>query len=148
MKLPAVCVALGLAGLFAPGLAGQMIKPGTPEWRAAFDPPCEKPPEVPMGTPLRRPGVERMAKRPVRFEGSLRAFRNWAIFLGGTVDKDGRAVKLPPMDNSDTVALWLRTKDGWRLVDWSAGHSDAFHIIWTEVYGAPKALVTGQEEAE
>ncbi|GEP43898.1 hypothetical protein [Brevifollis gellanilyticus] len=125
-----------------------IIQPGTDLWRDAFDPPFTKPAEVPKDTPLRkqlfdllRPKIEREAKRKVQFEGSLRAFKNWALFSGETVDADGKSVKFPPMDNTDTVALWLRTREGWRLVDHSTGHSDAFYIIWHEQYGAPKALV-------
>lgn len=125
-----------------------MLAPGSREWREMFDPPFTEPAEIPTDSPLRRtlfeqlrPHIQREAKIPVRFEGSLRAFKNWAFFIGRTVDAKGKSVKLPPIDNDDTVALWLRTRAGWRLVDFSAGHSDAFHIIWPEQYGVPKALV-------
>lgn len=125
-----------------------MIQPGTDLWRNAFDPPFTKPEEIPRDMPLRkqlfdllRPKVEREAKRKVQFEGSLRAFKNWAIFIGSTLDTDGKPVKFPTWDNDDTAALWLRTEDGWRLVNYSVGHSDAFYIFWHEKYGVPKALV-------
>jgi hypothetical protein len=126
----------------------EVIRPDSREWRELFDPPFTVPQEIPATSPLRkqlfellRSPIERLAKRPVRFEGSLRAFKNWALFTGGTVDAQGASVKLPPMDNNDTVALWLRTRDGWRLVDYSGGHSDAFHVIWTEQYGVPRQLI-------
>lgn len=124
------------------------LAPDSEAWRETFKPPFAKPTELPADMPLRRelfdllrPRIERDAKRPVRFEGSLRAFKNWALFTGRTVDANGKSVKLPPMGNDDTVALWLRTRDGWRLVDFSGGHSDAFYIIWPEQYGVPKALL-------
>ena len=87
------------------------------------------------------PRVEPIAKQAVRFQGSLRVFKNWALFLGSTVDGNGQSIKLPPMDNDDTVALWLRTRRGWQLIDSNTGHSDAFYIIWPEQYGVPKELV-------
>jgi len=129
------------------------LKPGSEEWRGLFDPPYSVPTEVPADLPLRkqlfdllRPKVERIAKKPVRFEGGLRAFKNWAIFLGRTVDENGRSMKLPPMGNDDAGALWLRTSSGWVLVDFAVGASDAFHLYWPDQYGVPKALVGFEEE--
>lgn len=125
------------------------IAPGSPEWREIFDPPFTQPTEIPAKSELRktlfdllRPRVEKAAKRPVQFEGSLRAFKNWALFMGRTVDAKGDSVKLPPIGNDDTVALWLRTREGWKLVDFGAGVSDAGHIIWAEQYGTPKELLS------
>jgi hypothetical protein len=126
----------------------EAIRPDSEEWRQLFDPPFPEPREVPSSSPLRkelfellRTPVARLAKQPVRFEGSLRAFKNWALFTGSTVDEHGAYVRFPPIDNSDTVALWLRTRDGWRLVDYSAGHSDVFYAIWAEQYGTPRELL-------
>lgn len=125
-----------------------LVTPGSSEWREIFEPPFTQPTELPTDMPLRqelfdqlRPRLDKIAKRPVRFEGRLRAFKNWALFIGRTLDPDGKSMKLPPMDNSDTAALWLRTCDGWRLVDFSGGHSDAIHIVWHERYGVPKSLI-------
>jgi hypothetical protein len=126
----------------------EMVRPGSREWSELFDPPFVQPEEIPVSSPLRkelfellRPAISRLAKRSVRFEGSLRAFKNWALFTGSTVDQHGAAVRFAPIDNSDTVALWLRTRDGWRLVDYSAGHGDVFYSIWTEKYGMPRELL-------
>lgn len=109
------------------------IHPDSREWRQLFDPPFTEPREIASSSPLQkelfellRPPIARLAKRPVRFEGSLRAFKNWALFIGSTVDEQGASVKFPPVDNSDTVALWLRTRAGWHLVDYSAGMAMCF----------------------
>lgn len=131
------------------GLAEEvLVTPGSSEWREIFEPPFTQPTELPADMPLRRvlfdqlrPRLEKIAKRPVRFEGTLRAFKNSALFIGRTLDTDGKSITLPPMDNDDTAALWLRTRDGWRLVDFSGGHSDAFYILWHEQYGFPKSLI-------
>jgi hypothetical protein len=48
------------------------------------------------------------------------------------------------LGNDDTVALWLRTRDGWTLVDFDAGGSDAFYTEWSRQYGAPAALFLQQ----
>jgi hypothetical protein len=138
-----------LAGSVLPVTAEDLIiQPGTDLWREMFDPPFTKPAEIPKDMPLRkqlfdllRPKVERVAKQKVQFEGSLRAFKNWAMFTGRTLDTDGKSVKFPDLGNDDTAALWLRTNEGWRLIDHSTGHSDAFFAIWHEQYGAPKELV-------
>jgi hypothetical protein len=124
------------------------VKPGTEEWKQIYDPPFEKPSELGADSSLRkqlfdllRPKVESIAKQPVKFQGSLRAFRNWALFVGRSLDEKGVSLKLPELGNDDTVALWLRTSGGWKLVDYSAGHSDAFYFIWTEQYGMPAELL-------
>lgn len=136
--------------LFTCGLCAEdpIMARGSQEWREIFDPPFTQPAEIPAKSELRktlfdllRPRVEKVAKRAVLFEGSLRAFKNWALFMGRTLDAKGDSVKLPPIGNDDTVALWLRTREGWKLVDFGAGVSDAGHIIWAEQYGAPKELL-------
>lgn len=142
-------VSLVSALLLCSALAQQeVVRPGSREWRELFDPPFPEPREVSSSSPLRkelfellRTPIAQLAKRSVRFEGSLRAFKNWACFTGSTVDEHGASVRFPPIDNSDTVALWLRTRDGWRLVDYSAGHSDVFYFVWEEQYGTPRELL-------
>lgn len=130
------------------GFAQESIRPDSREWRELFDPPFAQPSEIPATSPLRkqlfellRSPISRLAKRSVKFEGTLRAFKNWAFFTGSTVDDSGAPIRFPPVDNSDTVALWLRTRDGWRLVDYSAGHSDVFYAVWPQQYGVPGELL-------
>ncbi len=97
--------------------------------------------EIPQENELRkvlfdllRPEVERSFGKGVQFTGSLHGFKNWALFEGETIDAKGRNV---PHDGGDTVALWLRTCNGWLLVDFNLGHTDTFYEIWKEKYGAP-----------
>jgi len=125
-----------------------MIEPGTADWRELYDPPSSQPQEVASNNPLRKQLFDQLRfrlnskiKSKLLFEGSLKAFKNWAVFVGNSVDDSGKPIKFPPMDNSDTAALWIRTKAGWQLVDYSSGHSDAFFPIWHERYGVPKELV-------
>ena len=83
---------------------------------------------------LLRPEVEHRFGKGMRFTGTLRGFKNWVLFEGGTVDARGGNV---PEDGGDTVALWLRTRNDWIMVDFNLGHTDAFYTIWKEKYGAP-----------
>ncbi len=113
-----------------------------------FEPPYEQPTELLKGQPLRkqlfdrlRPLAMKKANKEVRFSGSLKVYKNWALFIGTTLDKQGNAIGYPPMGNSDATALWLRTQSGWVVVDFSLGHSDVFWAIWHEQYGAPSALL-------
>ncbi len=82
----------------------------------------------------------------VKFAGSLKTCKNWALFVGSTVHPDGRPRVLVNMGdendsgNTDACALWLHTSQGWKLVDFSFGHSDAFYLIWPKQYGAPNEL--------
>ncbi|MFN0076569.1 MAG: hypothetical protein ACKVY0_08850 [Prosthecobacter sp.] len=124
------------------------IKSGSEEWRTLYEPAFEKPTELDADSELRkslfqliRQRAEKIAKQPVKFQGHLRVYRNWAFFGGSSVDVNGKPVEYPELGNSDTVALWLRTLDGWKLVDFAAGHSDAFFIIWPEQYGMPAELL-------
>lgn len=91
---------------------------------------------------LQKIALERAARASVRFEGSIRVFKNWAIFTGISVDRNGNELHYPPLENNDVAALWLRGKDGWQLVDYSAGHSDAFFVNWPLQYGIPQELVS------
>lgn len=139
----ACCLVLGLSA--AEPLS---IKPGSERWSNLYKPAFEKPTELDAESELRkslfsliRPRAEKIAKQAVKFRGSLRAYRNWAFFNGSSIDADGKPVEYPALGNSDTVALWLRTLDGWKLVEFAAGHSDAFFIIWPEQYGMPADLL-------
>ncbi len=77
----------------------------------------------------------------VKFSGSLKTCRNWAFFSGATVNPDGSSrVIVDTNGNTDACALWINTSQGWKLVDFSFGHSDAFFIVWPKQYGAPKEL--------
>lgn len=137
--------------LLSAASAQEQITPGSEPWNQLFNPSYEKPTELPADLPLRkelfdilRPRVEKIAKEPTRFEGSLRVFKNWAMFTGRSLDAKGESIKFPELENDDTAALWIRTQDGWRLVEFSAGHSDAFYLIWPEQYGVPKELLMNQ----
>lgn len=82
----------------------------------------------------------------VKFQGSLKACKNWALFVGSTLKQDGSPRVLVNIfgedekGNTDACALWINTAQGWKLVDYSFGHSDAFYLIWPQQYGAPKEL--------
>lgn len=122
-------------------------EPGSDLWAELYDPPYTVPTEIPVSNPLRkelfnllRPKLEGRAGQPILFAGSLKAFKNWALFVGETQDKGGSSIAFPPLGNSDTVALWLRTTDGWVLVSFEGGHSDVFYDIWTAQFGMPRAL--------
>lgn len=134
-------------------VAGPYPEPGSEEWKNLFDPPYTKPTELPKDSALRkklfdllRPKIEKEAKRAVLFEGSLMAFRNWAVFIGRAVDAKGNSVKMGDLENSDVAGLWLRTESGWQVVESSGGHSDAFYLIWSEKYGVPKELLNPESE--
>ncbi|MDF1657550.1 MAG: hypothetical protein P1U58_08050 [Verrucomicrobiales bacterium] len=123
-------------------------KPGTEEWKMLYDPPFETVQKIKPGNALRkelfnilRPKLEAEAGEPILFTGDIEVFRNWALFQGASLDKKGEPIAYPEMGNSDTVALWLRTREGWKLVDYSGGHSDVFYIVWPEMYGMPKEIL-------
>jgi len=151
-SLTLVAIFLFLAVMIAPA-EDKYAQPGSKEWREFFDPPFIQPTGIPADSGLRkilfdqlRPHIEAHAKRPVKFDGALKAFKNWALFVGYTVDAKGNPIPMEPMDNADTVGLWLRTREGWQLVNCNGGHSDMFYVIWPEVYGVPKKLICGNEE--
>ena len=83
---------------------------------------------------LLRPEAEHLHGKGLQFTGSLKGFKNWALFEGQTTDAKDRNI---PHDGGDTVALWLRTRNGWLLVDFNIGHTDVFYTIWKEKYGVP-----------
>lgn len=101
-----------------------MIGPGTPEWKDLYELPDAQPKELEANNPLRKQLFDQLRFRlnsqthsQLLFKGSLKAFRNWAVFVGSSIDNEGKPVKFPPMDNSDTAVLWIRTNEGWQLVD-------------------------------
>ena len=123
--------------------------PGSEQWKALYDPAFSKPAEIPRDGPLRkqlfdllRPSIEREARqRGIRFQGELKAFKNWAFFFGTVLDSKDRAIRFEPVDNTETAALWLRTKAGWKLVDYAVGFGDPFYWQWAAQYGAPRGLL-------
>jgi len=118
--------------------ANPQITPSSVEWDEVYQPAYKKPTEIPVGSDLRKnlfKILRKEVKADTKFVGSLKAYRNWALFNGSTVDGKGESINYPPHNNTDSIALWLRTSKGWVLVDSSFGHSDAFYLIWPEVYG-------------
>lgn len=131
------------------------VTPDSSEWAEIYDPPYKTPTELPPDSALRSElfGILRGKATPqTRFSGSLKVFKNWALFIGRTVDQKGESLKHPPMDNDDALGLWLRTSEGWKLVDFSFGHSDAYFVMFPQQYGVPSELVglrsDGQNEAD
>lgn len=125
-----------------------MIQKGSEMWNEIYEPDSTSPTEVERSNPLRkqlfdlaRPDLEKTAGKPILFNGRLQAYRNWALFVGASEDKEGNPIAYPGDGNSDTVALFLRTTKGWVLVDCSGGHSDVFYEIWIEQYGMPRELL-------
>lgn len=117
-------------------------------WDDLFDPSFKVPTELERGNDLRkklfgelRPSISKKAKEQVKFSGTVRVYKNWAFFVGSSYDKKGALVHYPPLGNSDTCALWLRTRLGWTLVDYSVGHSDVFWQVWHYKYGAPNEVL-------
>lgn len=93
---------------------------------------------------LVRPEVAKQAKlrtNQVKFEGSLKKLGNWAFFGGRSLDSNSKSLKLEPLGNDDTCALFLKTRKGWVLVDWSAGHSDVVYYEWITSYHVPSAVL-------
>jgi hypothetical protein len=125
------------------------VEPGTDLWKELYNPPYSKPTEIPRDNNLRkqlfdllRPGIERAAKKNgVKFQGELKAFKNWALFTGSTLDAQEKPVAFEGSENSETCALWLRTRDGWKLVDFAYGFGDVAWLIWIDQYGAPRKLL-------
>ncbi|MDP0490474.1 MAG: hypothetical protein Q7Q71_05445 [Verrucomicrobiota bacterium JB023] len=92
---------------------------------------------------LLRPEIATQAGKAasaVKFQGSLKREGKWAFFSGRSLE-GATSISFEPMGNDDTCALWLETRKGWILVDWSAGHSDVFYLVWAEEYGVPEALL-------
>ncbi len=135
---------VALATSFLHAQSQPMVPPGSAEWAEVYDPPYKVPTELPAESALRKELFDllRIKVTPQhKFTGSLKVYRNWAFFVGATVDNKGEPLKHPPHDNSDAVAIWLRTSQGWKLIDFSFGHSDAFYLLWSEKYGVPEDLI-------
>jgi hypothetical protein len=140
-----------LATSFMEAQPQPIVSESDDQWTEIYDPPYKVATELPASSPLRKELFELLRLKATprhKFEGSLKAYRNWAVFFGRTVDKDGKSIKNPPMGNDDAAALWLRTRDGWRLVDYSFGHSDAFFVVWSEQYGVSRELLGMDQEPE
>ena len=126
------------------------VDPGSDLWKELFNPAYTKPTEIPRDNALRkqlfdllRPGIERAAKKQgVKFQGELKAFKNWALFTGSTLDSKERPVAFEGSESSETCALWLRTREGWKLIDFNYGFGDVAWLIWIDQYGAPKKLLS------
>ncbi|MGJ8674208.1 hypothetical protein [Rubritalea sp.] len=147
MKLHTFIIASSIC-LFSSISAEPYITTSSDQWAELYQPPYTKPTELPVGSDLRKKLFSMLRKETdsaTKFKGSLKAFRNWAVFIGETVDKSGEIIPHPPFGNSDTACLWIRTTQGWVIVESSFGHSDAFYIIWPEIYGTPKALLEMRE---
>jgi hypothetical protein len=147
MKSSLQSISLGVALLTgaspAYGDPPAIVAPTSGEWDEIYVPASRAPTEVKVGSKLRSELFDLLraeADPATRFSGRLKAYRNWAFFLGSTVDEAGKSKKNPPLGNDDAVALWLRTQRGWTLVAHSFGHSDAFYVIWPEKFGAPREL--------
>lgn len=124
------------------------ITPNSPEWKETFEPPFTTPTDLPRSAlrtqlfDMLRPSIERQTPaRPLQFQGELKAFKNWAFFGGSAVDKSGKRITFEPSGNTEMAALWLRTREGWKLVDYAVGFGDPFYWVWVEQYGAPRQLL-------
>jgi hypothetical protein len=126
------------------------IEPGSDLWKKTYDPPYVKPTEVPADSPLRkqlfdllRPGMEKRAKQPLKFRGSLKVFRNWAYFAGDMLDQKDRVVRIGNEGLDYSVnAIWLHTKSGWVLVDgFDSWYGDYWQPAWFEKYNVPMELL-------
>ncbi len=132
--LLSVCAAsLSTSGLRAQDLPDEFYSPTT-----------KTPTELKIGSDDRKLLFSILRKETdgkVKFVGSLKTCKNWAFFGGRTVNPDGSSrVIVDDNGNDDACALWLHTAKGWKLVDFSFGHSDAFYLIWPQQYGAAKEL--------
>tara|TARA_R110002096_G_scaffold418458_1_gene622521 strand:+ start:512 stop:967 length:456 start_codon:yes stop_codon:yes gene_type:complete len=121
---------------------------GSEFWNQLYDPPFQNPKEIPASNPLRkelfnqlRPKLEKIAKQPLLFKGKLKAYRNWAMFMGEGLDQNNNPVVYDEFESTSVLALWLRTTDGWKLVDYDGGSTDAYFVIWPEQFGTPVELI-------
>lgn len=84
-----------------------------------------------------KPEVARQAglkPEEVKLEGSLKVQGKWAFFVGKAVDAQSETLKLEPYGKGDTCALYLDTKKGWAMVDWSIGYQDLIYSAWASTY--------------
>lgn len=146
MKTALLVCLLAMSPLASAQLAP--IKPNSPEWKETFEPAFTVPTDLPRSAlrtqlfDMLRLSIERQTPtRPIQFQGELKAFKNWAFFGGTAVDKSGNSIAFEPSGNTETAALWLRTREGWKLIDHAVGFGDPFYWIWAEQYGAPRQLL-------
>ena len=85
---------------------------GSEFWDQLYDPPFQNPQEIPTSNPLRkelfnqlRPKLEAIAKQPLLFKGKLKAYRNWAMFMGQGLDENERPVVYDEFESSTVLAL-------------------------------------------
>ena len=93
---------------------------------------------------LLQPEVKKFKPSDLKLRGQFKFFKNWAFFSGELVNKKGEATTPDDCVSSDSVALFLKTIDGWKVVDHGIGISDAFFIVWPSQYGAPVELFTSE----
>ncbi|MGJ8724394.1 MAG: hypothetical protein ACSHYB_07545 [Roseibacillus sp.] len=77
----------------------------------------------------------------VKVEGSLKLEGKWGFFVGKSLGKDSKSLALEPYRSDDTCALFLETKKGWVIVDWSAGYRDMVYYDWARTYGVSAKLL-------
>ncbi len=149
MKTPLI-IAAAIAICTTPLFAQELQAPkGSDLWDQLYDPPYTEPTEIPANEPLRkelfnilRPRIEKLAGKPVLFQGSLKAYRNWAMFMGEGLDKESeKPLTYDEFESTSVIGLWLRTLEGWKLIDFDAGATDAFYVIWPEQFGTPEELI-------
>jgi len=117
-------------------------------WNEIYNPPYTVPTEITNGSQLRallfdklRMPIVKRAKSEVKFAGTVRVYQNWAFFLGSSFDSNGKRITYPPMQESDIVALWLHTVNGWVVVDYEVGITDTFYSIWHKRYGVSREVM-------
>jgi hypothetical protein len=117
-------------------------------WSEIYKPAYTTPTQIKKGETLRailfdklRQPIAKEAKSKVKFSGKITVYRNWALFVGSSYDPKGKLISYKPMNESDVVALWLRTVNGWVVVDYAVGVTDTFYTIWYRQYGMPKELL-------
>ncbi len=114
------------------------VQPDSDEWRALFDPPFTTPTEISADTPLRkqlfdllRPHIERerkASKGAIRFQGDLKAFKNWAFFMGITFDQNGEPYFANVMAHQfELYAMSWPTEDQDALVTWIESETATYY---------------------
>jgi len=132
--------------VIATGEQDKTVTPPLPAgvtWEDLYHPPYKVPTELPAGSELRKQMFDslRSKLRPgLRFEGKLRAFKNWAFFKGKCVDAKGEPARMSVDGSSAAIGLWLRTSTGWNLVDYSAGDIRA-KDRWAAQFNVPAELL-------
>ena len=84
---------------------------------------------------------QKRTPKGAKLVGRITAYKNWALFGGYTASANGDQITPEDGIASDTTILFLKTREGWTVVDYGLGHSDMFFIIWPAQYGAPVELL-------